>query len=216
MPIIFQTGPPDTVFVAVPREYASWVGPVLQTALGASAAILGGIWAQNHRARLEVDRTRAQLVRRVRGTLETYALSARSLSKRDENHVINAELLNGIVTEWSRYDRMSDDLDLIGNPDLEERIETILMYGRMIAEKALLGERHYIETGKTESAREHPERALRAIAEHRKAHLKFIKALALSAEQVLDQFNLQWKPGPRHQPRIAPESGEEVEGKPGK
>jgi hypothetical protein len=45
------------------------------------------------------------------------AVTARSTLKKDKTHPTNPETMNGILITWQRYDRVSDNLWLLGDPE---------------------------------------------------------------------------------------------------
>lgn len=204
----------DTVaLVAAPTHMARpwYENGLLQTFVGGLLAVLGGLAAQWFRGWLETQRVKAQLIRRVRSVLETTAVTARSTIKKDETHPINPETMEALRVEWERYDRLSDNLGLLGDPAFEERIDSGLAFARMVAEKVLEDERRFRETRrelgvKSDKGIQIDSSVEEGIRNQRKALLGVVRTMGDLAQGLLDRFNAKWHAESWHEQRRVPET----------
>jgi hypothetical protein len=204
---------PDTVIrvaAAVDLPPKPWYETVLwQTLIGGGLAVVAGFGAQWFRGVLETRRVRTQLIGRIRGALETAIATARSTVKKDESHPINPETMEGLRIEWERYDRLSDNLELLGDPTFEERVDSGLAFMRMVADKALEDERRFRETRREVGVKTdkgiYVDRSIEAsIRDQRKALLVVVDGMGDLTQGLLEQFNAKWPAGARHDPRRVP------------
>ncbi len=171
---------------------------------------------QRERHQTEERRMREQLVQRIRGTLETMRATAASTFRKDATHPINPETMNNILIAWQRFDRVSDNLWLLDDPGMQDRIETITEFGRMTAEKIREDEQRFRETRlllgqkSPEALIVHPSLISHAVDQRTKL-LTVVEKLRDTSASLLTDFNQKWPPVPGHQERSEPEpSGEEM------
>jgi len=179
---------------------------------GWQRAATTGQQLQNQRHETEERRLREQLVIRIRGALETMAVTARSTLKKDKTHPINPETMNGILVSWRRYDRVSDNLWLLGDTTLQDQIETVIDFGRMTAEKIMEDETRFRETrdklGEVtpKGLRVHPD-VINSQFQQRSKLLGLVERLGREAQPLLERFNVAWPPATGHSERPEPETG---------
>lgn len=199
------------------RDVVGWVVTLVGIAV-ATAVTVGG-WqraarisreSQELRRQIEDGRRKAQLVLRIRATLEAMGATARSTLKKDATHAINPETMNGILVEWARYDRVSDDLTLLSDPGFQDRLDPVLGFGRMVAEKIMEDERRIRET-RDKLGRVTPEGLeldIRVIARAQKKREELHGLLTRVdglTKPLLEEFNRKWPADPQHSPQEVPE-----------
>jgi len=207
---------PDTIVrVAAPADMlrGPWCETGLaQTLMGGGLAILAGFGAQWFRGVLENRKTKTQLISRIRSVLEAVRATARSTLKKDETRAINPETMQGILIEWDRYDRLSDNLGLLGDPKLEEKIDAVLGFMRMGAEKVSEDERRFRETRREvgtpgpKGLQIDPE-IEEDIQKKRKLLLTIVRKMGDHAQELLDGINAKWPPSSWHEERRLAEDG---------
>jgi hypothetical protein len=206
--------PGAVIGVAAPLDTGWYEKALIQTLIGGAMALLGGLIVEGWRNRSERERMKQRLIRRIRGALETCAITARSLARnKNEQNEINPETMNAIILEWQRYDRVSDDIGLLKDPRMEEDVDNILGHARMVAEAVLEDERRFKGT-----VRELGERQPKAIGvdqsvidrihRQRRQRLDQIKGMGEKAQGALDRFNAKWKHAEWHEERQVPETPE--------
>jgi hypothetical protein len=178
-----------------------------QVLLGGVLAVVGGFGAQLLRDRLETRRLKNQLIRRMRWALENAAITARSILRhKDKTKEINAESLNGLILEWHRYDRVSDNIGLLKAPRIVEDVENALGFTRMVAEAILENERRIKSTAAYLGERDPTginldPSIIKQIEDKRQEYLDQIEIMGKQAQRVLDAFNQRWKSPVWHEPR---------------
>ncbi|HEY2954008.1 MAG TPA: hypothetical protein VGK89_02020 [Candidatus Eisenbacteria bacterium] len=166
---------------------------------------------QKDRHETEERRMREQLVLRIRGTLETMRATAASTLKKDATHPINPETMNNILVAWKRFDRVSDNLWLLNDLVMQDRIETITEFGRMTAEKIREDEQRFRETRvllgqrSPEALIVHPSLVTRAVDQRTKL-LTVVTKLRDTTAGLLIDFNAKWPPVAGHTERTEPET----------
>ena len=189
--------------VALGAPWLQFFATLLAALLGGFLAMRGGIVAQREHHRLERDRRRNQLIDRIRNTLEAIHTIAALAAQKGADREFNPEALNTIRVAWSRYDRMSDDLGLIGDGHLGEMIDIEVNSARMIAEKVLEDEQRFRQD-RRESGTMVPKGIIvdadmeRRIVEHRKLLHARLVSLSESAGALLAEFNAKWPPPAWH------------------
>lgn len=186
--------------------------PVLKSILpslsGAFVTILAVIVAQKLKDRADRKRTTARLVTRIRGALENAALTLKTVVRKKGNGTreIDPQTMGGIVKEWQRYDRVSDDIALLNNRQIEEEIDNVLAAARQVAEAALEDERRFHD-----EVREVGERidgklilsptVIESIHAQRRERIKQMAYMRDAAQSLLNRFDARWKPEPWHRQR---------------
>jgi len=191
-------------------------GDLGKVLLGGLLAILGGFAVQGYRGRQEEGRAKRRLMLRIRSALETAASVARSSNKKDEKHEINPEVMQAVIIEWKRYDRVADDLNLLKDPRMEEAVDAVLGHARMVAEKIIEDERRFKitarETGETTPAGIKVESAiLEGIWRQRRRLLELLASTGERCQSALDEINARWRPSAWHSARHVPDAVESAE-----
>jgi hypothetical protein len=193
--------PPDTIvrfatpaYLPVPPWYESALAHI---ALGGLLTIAAGFGAQWFRVHLDDRKKRTQLKRRILTTLGAAIITPNVTSKRDETQPIELRPFRGLLVDWQRYDRVSDDLGVIGNPALEDKIDATLGVIRMVADKVIAEE----EMGMRERKTVGPGTLSAELEDRtrRKKLLALVKGMAAEAHATLVKCNREWPPPPWHQ-----------------
>jgi hypothetical protein len=166
---------------------------------GWEAAARTAIEAQEHRKQIEDERRSEQIILRTRGALETAAKTARASVAKGAKRPINPETMNGIIVEWSRYDRVSDDVGLLDDHALMDDVDAILTFGRLVAKKIIEDEERFRSTirevgRKTEIGFQVDLSIITGIESHRAELLTVLVTLGDRSEEVLKRFNQKWPP----------------------
>lgn len=86
-------------------------------------------------------RLAVRLDRGLRGTME----AAQTIAEHEPKEAFNAALLDDLIQVWVAFDRLSDDLMLLGTRDWQDRVNTLFTTVRMSAELLANAERGYAE-----------------------------------------------------------------------
>src|SRR5438552_2382020 len=95
------------------KDVIGWLVTLVGIGIAATVAIRG--WrkaertasnAQDQRRRIEENWRKERLILRIRGALETTAVTVRATLKKPHTRPINPETMNSILVEWERYDRV--------------------------------------------------------------------------------------------------------------
>ena len=194
-------GPDIVVRSATPADLTpeAWAIRALPIIIGGAMAILGGILAQAYRAHVDESRARVRLVTRIRYALIVVSTSSLATTKKGMALPINPEVMNGILVEWARYDRVADDAGLLGDPSLEAEIDALLSHGRRVAEKVIEDESRFRATlqelGRTTpTGRNIDPAVVTDIHSHRKNLLGLIEGLGPRSLALLSRLDKMWPP----------------------
>jgi len=227
----------DTVWVLAradgiaPKDWIGWLVTIVGIAIAAFVTVKGwnraariardgwaaaeatSLQAQEHRKRLDEEIAKSKLIFRIRGALETIVATARSLLKKDETRAINPETMNGILIEWQRYERVADDLYLLGDPSLETRIDDVIGFSRMGAEKIMEDERRFRETidkigVKTPTGIQVDPSIIDQQRQHRQRLHTIAERMLQEGQALQGEVNSRWPAAPGHKERDVPEVAE--------
>jgi hypothetical protein len=180
---------------------------------GWAAAETTSLQAQEDRKRLDEEIAKSKLIFRIRGALETIVATARSVLKKDSTRAINPETMNGILVEWKRYERVADDLYLLGDPSLEYKIDAVIGFSRMVAEKIMEDERRFRETidkvgTRTPKGIEVDSSIIETQHKHRLQLQALAERMVREGQALQEEVNRRWPATPGHQERDVPEISE--------
>jgi len=185
----------------------AWVGWG-RSAKASSDAIL-------QRQNLEDERNGDALIMRIRYTLEGAIGSCNSIRRFDEKRPIGPELLDGLLVEWDRYDRASDHWPLLKEPLLQEEVEDVLGFMRMVSHQIKNAEQGYQkearERGKlTPAGIELPPGVIEKFQANRKHLLGSLEKLGRHAQAALEKLDAKWPPPKGHVPPTMPAESAEA------
>jgi hypothetical protein len=202
------SAPPNTSLgdgAPAPISRALWDSNLAGALLSAVVAILAVLLAQWLRDRADTRRTRERLITRIRTALESTVRTLDSVIsiKADGTKEFDPQSMQGIILAWNRYDRVSDDLDLLENARDAEQIENILEAAREVAEAALEDERRFkAETRFLGEPAGHgvavSQQVIDRQQEQRRKRIGLIQPVLDGARRVLEAFNTRWRPATWH------------------
>ena len=184
-----------------------WESNWASAVLSALVVILAVFVAQRLKDAADDRRAKARLLTRMRGALETAVVTLRAVLrvKADGTREFDPQMMNDLVVEWHRYDRVSDDIGLLKNPEVAEVVDGILVATRQVAAVALEDERRFKDESDDYLRRGAaiPQQLLDRHADQRKVRLQLMQHVHDSAQRALEFVNARWKPAPWHRPRKA-------------